>query len=178
MHGLVPLFHAPKIMSLQSLVWREVGLSFIVASHFLQVSPVWSIPLPPEHQPWFPHTPGVSISNFLPLIQWGWCRKCPKDNRNFLFIQPRGVSAVCNCAGGRQFMFRGDSSISLLPRVGSSRMVVDHHVPSAHTTVQRGVPLVGVMRKIQFQWRTYKYSVYWFFMRYEGIPSTTWHSTM
>ena len=38
MHRLALPFHALKVMTLQSLAWREVGYSFIMAGHILQAS--------------------------------------------------------------------------------------------------------------------------------------------
>ena len=62
------------------------------------------------------------------------------------------------------------SSVSLLPGVCFSRVVMVHPACLSHTTIQRGLPLVGVMGKSQFWWRIHEHPVHWFFMRYKGTP--------
>ena len=141
MHGLVLPFHTSRVMSLQSLVWREVGLrlSWPVISFmfhwcdqylcFQNANIDFHTPLVPLHQTFHPWSSGDALVN----VQ--------RNAQTFLFTHARGVSTVCPWAGGRQFTLCGASSISLPSRVCSSRVVVVHLFHSVCTTVQGGYPL-------------------------------------
>ena len=160
-------------MSLQSLEWREVGMSIS-----WPVVSYW-----PQQYLCHQNTNIDSLTTLVPLnwTFYPWSNRDGPENvwrivQSFLFTQPRGVSAVCHWAGSRQVTLCSASSISLLSRVCSSRVVVPHQAPSAHMTIQRGVLFAGAMRKSQFWWRTYEHPVCWFFIRYEGTSSATWCS--
>ena len=104
-------------------------------------------------------------------------QKTSEGMQSFLFTQPRGISSAWCWASGREFTLCGVSPVSLSFRICSSRAGVTHLACSVHTTVQRGAPLCrSYERKSLFQWRTHECPICWFFMRYEGMPSTNWHS--
>ena len=93
MNGLALLFHAPKVMSLQSLVRWGWVLS-------------WSVISFKYHQcDQYLHCHSANIDSLTPLVPLHWTFH-PWSNKDtleiihrtaqsFLFNQPRGVSAVC-----------------------------------------------------------------------------------
>ena len=95
-------------------------------------------PLIPLHQTFHPWSSKEALEN-VQMNMW-----------SFLFTHPRGISHVWHWAGDGQFALCGTSSVSLPSRVSSSRVVVVHLACLAHMTIQRGVPSVGVMRKVSF----------------------------
>ena len=119
MHGLVLLFHTLRVMSLQSLAQREVGLRLLWP--VISFKPHWCdqylplqnadidfcTPLIPLHQTFHPWPSGDALVN----VQ--------RNAQRFLFTQPRGVST-------QQFTLCGASSISLPSRVCFSGAVVAH----------------------------------------------------
>ena len=170
-------FHTLIVMNLQSLEWREVGLSlsWLAISYKLQQ---WDQYLSHQNDNVDSHIPLVILHwTFHPWFKVDILVTVPRIAQSFLFIQPRGVSLVCCWASSRQSTLGGTFSVSLLSGVCSSRAVVAHPTWSAHMTIQRGVPLEWVMRKSQFWCRTQEHSVCWFFTRYEATLSVTWHST-
>ena len=164
MHGLAHPFHNPHVVSLQFLVWREVGLkkSWLVMSfkphqcdqnlHLWNTYVDIHTPLVPLHQTFHAWSSKEALENIW-MKAW-----------SFLFTHPRGVSPVWHWAGNGQFTLCGTSSVSLSSWFCSSRVVVVHLACLAHMTVQRGVPSVGAMRKSQFWWRTHEHPVSWFLM--------------
>ena len=86
------------------------------------------------------------------------------------------LSVACLVADSTHFVAL--EKVSLLSGVCSYRVVVAHPAHSTHMTIQRGVPLAGVMRKCPFQWQTCEHPVCWFFTRYKGMPSLTLSSTL
>ena len=67
MHGLAPPFHSPQNYELATSKLKKGGVEVIMAHHIFWASCVWSVPLPPEHWCWLPHTPNPSTLNFSPL---------------------------------------------------------------------------------------------------------------
>ena len=114
----------------------------------------------PHHCDLYLHCQNVKIDSLTALVPLHWTfhpcsnRATPENilstAQSFLFIQPRGVSAVCNWASRRHSTLCGTFSVSLLSGVCSSKVVVPHPAHSAHMTMQRGVPLAGMMRKVGF----------------------------
>ena len=162
----------PKVMSLQSPEWRDVGLTLawpVVSSWppqcdqylYCQSTNVESlIHLVPLHQTFHPWSKRNTLENLRRITQ------------SFLFTQPRGVSAVCcwASASGRQFTLCGNSSVSLFSGVCSSRAVRVHQACLACMTIQRGVPSAGVVRKVSFSGRLMSILSTGSFTRYEGLP--------
>ena len=150
MHGLAPPFHAPTVMSLQSLDWREVRLKLLWP--VVSFEPHWCgqylchqntnadfhIPLIPVHQTFHPWS-----SKEVPENVW-------RNEWSFVLTQPRGVSPVWHWASDEHCALCGTSSVSLPSGVCFSRVVVVHLAHLAHMTAQRGVPSIGVMWKIGF----------------------------
>ena len=174
MHGLVLLFPATQSYELMISRIKRGEVELIMVSCILLTSPVWSVPPLQEHQCWLPYIPDPSTVSFHP-----WSNRDAPENvwrraQSFLFTQPRGVPTACCWAGGRQFTLCGASSVSIPSRVCSSRVMVVHQGHLACTTIQRGVPFAGAMRKSWYWWRTYECPVCWFFVRYKGTPSATW----
>ena len=159
MHRLAPPLHAPQIMSLQPLDQREVGLK--LPWPVVSFEPHWCdqylyhqntnidihTPLTPLHQTFHPWSSKEAPENVQMKVQ------------SFLFIHPRGVLPVWCWAGDGQFTLCGTSSVSLPSGFCSSRVVVAHLSCLAHTTIQRGVPSVGAMRKSWIQWSTQEHPV-------------------
>ena len=170
-------FTTPYVVSLLSLEWREVELrrSWSVMSFkphwYDQFLNLWNTDvdvhtsLVPVHWTFHPWSSKEALENFQMNAQ------------SFLFTHPSGLLPVCCWASDGQFTLCGTSSVSLSSRYCSSRVVVVHLACIAHTTIQRGVPSVGAIRKGQFWWRTHECPVLWFLMRQEGMPSATWYST-
>ena len=144
-----PISHA-HVVNLQSPEWREVGLkkSWLVVSfephQCDQYLHLWNTdvdvytPLIPLHQTFHPLSNKGALSNIWMNV-WG-----------LLFTHPRRVSPVWCWVSDGQFALCGTSSVSLLSGVCSSRVVVVHLAHFACTTVQRGVPSVGTMKKVTF----------------------------
>ena len=177
MHWLACLF-CTSISSLQSQEWREVGLMKSQLVCIFLTSSVWSVPLYPECRHWCPHIPFPLHQTFHP-----WSRREALENvlsnvKNFLLTHPREVSPVWYWASGRHFAPCDTAPFSLTFQVSSSRLVVAHFVCSAHTPEHKGAPIMGVMRRSQFWWRTHEHSVCWFFIKWEGTPSAMLHSTL
>ena len=144
---------------------KRGGIKEMMISHIFQTTLVWPVPPTPECWHWC-----LYISFPLHWTFHSWSSKEAPENilrnaQSFLLTHPRGVSPVWCWAGGRQFTLCGTSSFPLAFQVGSSRMMVMHLVHSAHTPEHKGAPIMGVMRKSQFQWRTCECPVCGFFMR-------------
>ena len=142
----------------------------ITIIHIFLTSSVCSVPLPPEYKYWCLHIPFCLHQTFYPWSSKEATENVLRNAQKFLLIHPRGVSPVSCWVGGRNFAHCGTSSFSLTFKVGSSMTVVAHFVHSAHTPEHKGAPILWVMRRSQFWWRTCEHPVHWFFTRYEGIP--------
>ena len=149
MHGLVVLSQTPRVMSLQSLEQREVGLNLSQPAisyrhhqcdqylHCKNASTDTLTSLVPLHQTLHPWS-NVDAPEYL------W-----RTAQSFLITQPREVSAVSCWAGTRKSALCGTFAVSLLSGVCSSRVVVVHPAHSVCTPIQR-VPSTGVMGKVSF----------------------------
>ena len=114
MRRLVLPLPTPKVMSLQSPQWREVGLSLSwpVVSYW----PHWC---DQYLHPW-----NTNVDSLKPLgpLHWTfypWSNKDTTENvqriaQSFLFTQPRGTSTVSCWTGGGQFTLCGTSLVWLL----------------------------------------------------------------
>ena len=153
----------PTCFKLTDSRMKRGGMEEIMVNCFFLTSLVWSVPPHPEC--WCKH---LHIPFPLHWIFHPWSSKEASENIlknawSFLLTHPRGVLPVWCWAGGRHFALCGAFSFSLALWVGSSRMVVAHLVCSAHTLVHKGVPIMGVMRRSWFWWRTHEHPVCWFF---------------
>ena len=129
-------------MSLTFLDQREVGLKvpWLVISFKLYPCDQYACgqntdidfhtPLIPLHWTFHPWSSKEALGN---IQRNAW---------HFLFTQP-----IWCLAGNRQFALCGTSSISLPSGAGSSRVVMVILASLACTTIHRGVPSVGAMRK-------------------------------
>ena len=147
MHGLVPPFHAPRIMSLQSLDQEEVGLKLLwpVISfdpHWCDQYLHWQNTNVDFHTPWSLH---------IELFTLDLERRLHKMSKWMHRVSYSPILEESHLSDAGLAM--DNSHLVALPlssRNCSSRMVVVHLVHVAHTTIQRGVPSVGAMRKVSF----------------------------
>ena len=164
MHGLACLCHTPHFELAVSRMKRG-GIEEVTIGHIFLISLVWSVPPPPECWYWCLHIPFPLHWTFHPRSSKEVLDNVLRNMQNILLTHPRGVSPVWHWAGSRLFALYGASSFLLTFWAGSSRTVAVHLVHSAHTPEHKGAPIMEVMRKSQFQWRTHEYPVCWFFMR-------------
>ena len=142
-------FHILHVLSLQSLDQREVGWS----------NSSWLYLFLPHHCDQYLHHLNTDINCYTPPMPLHWTfhpilikealGNILMNAQRLLFTHPRGVSPVSCWAGDGQLIHCGASSVSLF-WVCSSRVVVAHLACLPCTTVQRWVPSVRTMRKVNF----------------------------
>ena len=161
---LVCLFCTPHFKLTISRTKRS-GIEEIMIGHIFLTSLVWSGLPHPECWHWHLHITFPVHQMFHPWSCKEALENVLQNMQSFLLTHPRVVSPGWCSACGRHFALCGTLSFSLAFWVGSSRMVVAHLACSVHAPVHKGAPIMGVMRRSWFWWRTHEHLVCWFFMR-------------
>ena len=176
-HGLALPFHAPRVMSLQSLEWREgVELFWLVISykpHQCDQNLCNQNANVGSSHPW-----SLCIKLFT-LDPTGCSGEYPKNSteasclpnleESQLSLAGNGVRCSTLVALSQSHSYSG---------VCSCRVVVAHPAPQPTQPYKEEMSLAGVMRKSQFWWRTHKPPIHWFLHEFWGdaISDIAFHS--